>query len=220
MTHDVVLDLSVTECEECEEIGYLEVDGNQEDSRAKCAACGWTGRLDEILEDDAYVEEDEEWRVEVIRSQPKHKHRPRKPSTCVKCDKPVATRQSVLKGEWCVCKDSPGSTETSQGERGVWRRKNGAGLCSEDRTKYVGAHLSVDEMQRLLNDADKAAQLLAAFGDKTDMIVSAVLGELFDRKPFKHDLADMRDNHEDLYAEMLKSMCEEVLNILEKAGVE
>jgi hypothetical protein len=213
--HEAVLDLSITECGECEEVGYIEVEGNQEDSPAKCFACGWTGYLDEILDDDADVAWDEAWNVDVIRSQPKPEP-PRTPPTCAACGKAVPTRKSVLKGEWCVCKNSPGSTETSPEERQRWRRKNGAGLCSEDRTKYVGANLNVEEMQRLLKDADKAAQLLTAFGDKADMIVNAVLGELFDRKPFKHDLRDMRDNHKELWDEMWDSMCAEVLNILEK----
>lgn len=213
--HEAVLDLSKAECPECEEVGYCEVDGNQEDSKAWCAYCKWVGIVASILEDDADVPEGVEWDIDVIRSQPKQ--RPRKPPTCAACGKAVPTRRSVLQGEWCDCKNSPGTTETSPEERSAWRRKNGAGLCSEDRTKYMsGAHLSVDEAQRLINDADKAAQVLTAFGDKSDMIVCAVLGELFDRKPFKHDLARMRDNHEDLYEEMLESMRGEVLEILEK----
>jgi hypothetical protein len=207
--HEAVLDLSKAECPECEEVGYCEVEGNKEDSKAWCAYCKWVGTVASILDDDADVPWGVEWSIRIIRSQPKQK-RPGTPPTCVKCDKPLPARRSVLQGEWCDCKNSPGTTATSKKERRDWHFKNIKGLCTEDTTMYIsGAHLTVDEMERLLKDADLGTDLV----EKSDMIVNTVLGELFDRKPFKYDLRDMRDNHEDLWEEMLQSMREEVANI-------
>lgn len=50
--------------------------------------------------------------------------------------------------------------------------------------------------------------------DAAVRIVSAILDSLRDRRPFKHDLAEMETDYPALYKEMLEEMKVEVLEVL------
>ena len=49
---------------------------------------------------------------------------------------------------------------------------------------------------------------------RAHVLVNAVLCELYERRPFKHDLADMETEHPDYFEEMLAEMLDSVRRVL------
>lgn len=109
--------------------------------------------------------------------------------------------------------------ETTEAERRRWRLEATKGLCTEDPKKYIsGVHLSVDEMVRLLNDADRAADiamlsngtLAHITGSVLHSLVEAVLQHLRNRRPFKFALSEMAEEAADEYNNMREAMRQSV----------
>lgn len=50
---------------------------------------------------------------------------------------------------------------------------------------------------------------------KAHVLVNAVLNHLYDRRPFKHDLADMETKHPDLWEEMMEDMRDSAQRVLD-----